>query len=286
MKNNNTNTEMSMADFNQLWKAVYNNNIKEIASLMEEGACPDGITPLHMAAQEGHLDIVRYLVERGADFNQADKWGQTPLHAAAYNGHIEVVRYLIEGKGADFNLADRWNQTPLHLAACYGHTEVVRYLIERGADFNQVDNEGETPLHLAVLFGRIDVVRILLANGDLIPENISFNENVNQELQNEINRMLNSKRAEPAGQLVSAKGSRFFPDMPARRPRETGDIHLQAGPGIVEGGGAGGSTLHRAAHLHVRSAAGEEGLRELQLPVLPAAGGRGSSVREGRDSGN
>ena len=154
---------------------------------MEEGACPDGITPLHMAAQEGKLDIIRYLTRE---------------------------------KELDPDQSDDDDMTPLHLAACYGHTEVVRYLIERGADVNQVDNEGETPLSLAIHYGCVDVVGILLANRTLIPENISFNENVNQELQNEINRMLNSKRAEPAGQLVSAKGSRFFPDIPARRPRE------------------------------------------------------------------
>ena len=187
MKNNNTNIEMSRAVFNQLWGAVCNNDIKKIARLMEEGADLDGITPLHMAAQEGKLDIIRYLTcekELGPDQSDND------------------------------------DVTPLLLAACYGHTEVVQELIERGADVNRADNEGETPLSLAIHYGCVDVVRILLANDAFIPENISFNENVNQELQNEINRMLNSKRAELASQLVIAKGSRFFPDMSARRPRE------------------------------------------------------------------
>ena len=155
----------------------------------------DDFTPLHMAAQEGKLDIIRYLIERRADVNQADRWGQTPLFLAAESGNLEIVRYLIEEKGADVNQADRWGQTPLLLAACYGHTEVVQELIEKRANIDQADNEGDTPLSLAIHYGCVDAVGILLANGALIPENISFGEDVNQETRGIINHILEAYRA-------------------------------------------------------------------------------------------
>ncbi|CAK9253192.1 unnamed protein product, partial [Sphagnum jensenii] len=59
-----------------------------------------GDTPLHRAAEKGHLDVVKYLVEKGADVKAANKYGYTPLHWAASSGKLDIVKYLVE-KGAD-----------------------------------------------------------------------------------------------------------------------------------------------------------------------------------------
>ena len=59
-----------------------------------------GATPLFIAAQNGHLDVVRHLVEVGADKDKARDDGATPLYIAAENGHLDVVRHLVE-VGAD-----------------------------------------------------------------------------------------------------------------------------------------------------------------------------------------
>jgi ankyrin repeat protein len=56
----------------------------------------DGCTPLHVAAQFGHLDVTKSLVEGGADFNYTDRDGYTPLMLAAYHSKLEIFRYLSE----------------------------------------------------------------------------------------------------------------------------------------------------------------------------------------------
>jgi len=60
------------------------------------------MTPLHFAAQNGHLCVVEYLVNQKADINERNKYDWTPLHFAAQNGHLSVVEYLVNQK-ADIN---------------------------------------------------------------------------------------------------------------------------------------------------------------------------------------
>lgn len=53
-------------------------------------------TPLYWASEKGHTDIAKHLVERGADVNACDEFGETPLHRAAANGHFEIAAILIK----------------------------------------------------------------------------------------------------------------------------------------------------------------------------------------------
>ena len=73
---------------------------KLVPAKSKDQAQNSGATPLWVAAENGHLDVVRHLVEGGADKDQAKISGATPLHIAAENGHLDVVRYLAE-VGAD-----------------------------------------------------------------------------------------------------------------------------------------------------------------------------------------
>ena len=76
----------------------------------------DGVNPLHIASHYGHVEMVRFLREAGADENQAahDVW--KPLTIASQQGHVEVVRFLCEA-GADKNQALEDGYTPLHIAS-------------------------------------------------------------------------------------------------------------------------------------------------------------------------
>lgn len=105
-----------------------------------------GNTPLHKAYWEKNFEMVKYLVEKGADVNAKNKWLETPLHEAAANGQLKVIEYLITNK-ADVNAKDKENVTPLHKAAFWQNLELVKYLIGKGADVSLQDKAGNTLLH-------------------------------------------------------------------------------------------------------------------------------------------
>ena len=98
-----------------------------------------GGTPLYAASCNGHLTVVRYLVEQRADMEKVDSHGWTPLI---------VVRYLLE-QGANRDKAGNYGWTPLHLAANRGHLEIAKLLMVYGADLNARTHDGQLPIDLA-----------------------------------------------------------------------------------------------------------------------------------------
>ncbi len=128
-------------------------------------------TPLHHASQHGHLEVVRYLHENGADIHAKDINKNTALHYAAIYGHLEVVRYMLENN-SDIEAKDIYKTTALQYAALQGHVEVVRYLHENGADIQAKDIANNTALHHAAMQGHTNVVEYLLENNaDIYAEN-------------------------------------------------------------------------------------------------------------------
>ena len=113
-----------------------------------------GWTPLHQATWKGHLSVVQYLCEQGANKEARSDHSWTPLLYAAQYGHLAVVQYLCE-QGVDEEVRDIDGQTPLNIAAWNGYLPVVQYLCERGADKEARDRFGRTPLHRAVPFPRV-----------------------------------------------------------------------------------------------------------------------------------
>jgi ankyrin repeat protein len=123
-------------------------------------------TPLLLAITHANVDVVKYLVERGADISVTDEYGEAPLFDAVCSGNLGVVKYLVEEKGLNVNIKANDGTTPLFKAAAWsGKLEVVKYLVEKGADVNAKDNNGETPLFDAALFGKLDVVKYLVGKG-------------------------------------------------------------------------------------------------------------------------
>jgi len=134
--------------------AALNGRIDEVRYLVQRGADvrANNDHALRYAAQNGHIDVVRYLVEHGADVNAYD---DVALRSATEDGHIDVVRYLVE-HGANVRAGD---DEALRAAAENGRIIVVRYLVEHGANVRAVDDEA---LRYAARLGHIDVVRYLV----------------------------------------------------------------------------------------------------------------------------
>lgn len=138
---------------------------------------PSPMTPMKMAARYGDFETVKSLVESGVSPNGELDHGIAPLHLAAYSGHLNIVEYLIS-KGADVNLCRmdaHWNNgcTPLHAAASAGNIEVMKILLGKGAvvDHGTGDDPcyssmgSGTALTQAVKRGHARAIELLLEKG-------------------------------------------------------------------------------------------------------------------------
>lgn len=128
-----------------------------------------GTTPLHVAAEEGQVDLVMLLISKGADVHAMDKIGATPLHVAvkAKKSEAEKVNlvHLLLEKGADRTTGDCDGRTALHYAAVEGKHVVAHLLAVHQDDVNQRDDSGQTPLHVAAYEGHASLVEMFKKRG-------------------------------------------------------------------------------------------------------------------------
>jgi ankyrin repeat protein len=98
----------------------------------------------------------------GADVNQGnhEQSGNTALCVAAQRGHVDVMRCLVKVFGAKVDLGNNEGGTPLQMAAWTGNLDVIRCFVEElGADASEVDKSGGSPLIMAAGEGHLDAVR-------------------------------------------------------------------------------------------------------------------------------
>ncbi len=136
-----------------------------------------GFTALHMAAHNGHVEIAKLLLSRGANPKQqkglnkpgfVNEAGWSPLHWAAKNNHAEMVELLIEaGASIDAEASAAFHfGTPLHIAAgAEERVDALEALLKAGADVDLRDDEGNSPLHFAVSRSAVRVTQLLLRYG-------------------------------------------------------------------------------------------------------------------------
>jgi ankyrin repeat protein len=125
----------------------------------------NGSTALMHAAAPGHREVVRLLLDAGAAVDTADKQGRNALQVAAWAGHADVVQALLDA-GASPNHKDGGNRTPVLMwAAWQRHHDVVRRLIKAGADLEATDKFGNTSLITAVEYADLAMVQLLLKAG-------------------------------------------------------------------------------------------------------------------------
>ena len=169
-----------------LHEAIINGNAAAVQELIDDGYDVNtldrfGDTALSEAAAHRHIDIVRMLLDAGADLNLGN---ETPLYIAAGNGHIDIIQILIDA-GADLNSVNHLNQTPLYFAIYNNQVPIASLLITEGADVNLGNYESNTPLHFATRRNNIDLVRQLICAG--ADANI---RNVNNESALDVARLL------------------------------------------------------------------------------------------------
>ncbi|XP_067678535.1 ankyrin repeat domain-containing protein 50-like [Haliotis asinina] len=125
------------------------------------------ITPIMIAAEMGHKEVVKLLVSSGADVSLADNKGDNILHYACQGGHTETVKYILSQNMSDINSRGFQKMSPLMRAALMGHREVMKLLASKGADVLQLDLGGDNILHYACRGGHIETVEYILSQNML-----------------------------------------------------------------------------------------------------------------------
>lgn len=178
-----------------LHTAAEEGNLEAVKELLDNGADiekkdRDGSTPLMLASYYGNIDIVELLLSKGANCNSKNiKLNKTALHGAVERENFEIVKLLID-HGAQVNVRGMSNFTPLHVITTYfecnenedipdwnrlwnmniwnkKRTNIFKLLLNHGADVNAKGKDGWTPLHLAVRspWSSIEIVKLLLEKG-------------------------------------------------------------------------------------------------------------------------
>ncbi len=112
----------------------------------------ENTSPLAAATRKGHFEIVRILLEAGADLNGiSEDRGHSPLMDAAAEGHRDILEFFI-GKGADLTCQNKNGQSALVLATGNGHYECAAVLLDAGADCDQSDSMGLSARKYAELY--------------------------------------------------------------------------------------------------------------------------------------
>ncbi|XP_064078532.1 protein fem-1 homolog C-like [Macrobrachium nipponense] len=149
-----------------------NVDMEELGSACISGLYAHGVPALWCAATLGHLQIVAYLLSRGANANVSTTSSMTPLRAACYQGFIDIARILVEhGAGPQIGLAS----TPvlskikftylIHLPDArlrQWPSRLVKYLVDVGANVNKKKTDGKSALHACAESGHLEVVKVLM----------------------------------------------------------------------------------------------------------------------------
>ena len=137
------------------------------------------LSPFHRAVEEGHIEVVKLLIQHGVDIESRNDFDNTPIITAAHKGHLEIVKLLLEQEGIDINGKGAKDYSMLHFAVEDFNYKMVKYLLEKGANVNALTGKNNTPLHSACNdsdhhLNRNKVTEILLQYGaDISARNIA-----------------------------------------------------------------------------------------------------------------
>lgn len=154
-------------DENTIREALQKLSLANAAKVLD---LPDenGETVLHDAVKSGQANIVKVLLEFGANPNAVGFFRETPLHRAAANNQAECVKLLL-AHGAKTDIARGDAAKPIHVAAMQGAVSAMdALLVHDKSQLNLISKEGRTPFYCAAMQGQVKSLAILLAHGDNI----------------------------------------------------------------------------------------------------------------------
>lgn len=201
-----------------LLAAIEGGNLELVRKLLELGAdpkretkAPDSCNGIMLAFRYGHTAIAEYLLDH--DYfeleNSDNLFNYTLLHQAAY-GSVDCVKMLLN-KGANVNAFSAFQVSPIHSAVSAGNPSVVAELLAHGADANATDKFGRTPLYLACNSFNLQIVKLLVEDGKCDVNRTDTNHNsafdiANQKNLREICRYLLQHGAIPRSIKENASG--------------------------------------------------------------------------------
>ncbi|XP_054714802.1 ankyrin repeat domain-containing protein 16-like isoform X2 [Uloborus diversus] len=169
---------LKRADWTPLMLACTKNNADVVKVLVENGANlllknKDGWTAFHIASREGHIDVIKNLLLKNPNlWKTRSNNGRTPLHTASLHGHLDIVKLITSNSDCDNDVQDCCGTTPLMDAGSANHLLVVQFLIEQKASILKVDALGRNVLHLAAQSASLSCIQYLISQCGL---------NVNQQ---------------------------------------------------------------------------------------------------------
>lgn len=155
----NIDLEKVDSSFTKLHKAVYLNNEEKVVKYLEA------------AEKSTAKEKEKKNRNRKYNVNALDSCNRSPLHLAAVNGNLRIIKRLLAA-GAAVNVQDSEGRTPMIKAIECAHTEVLQVLIETGADVDLADREkGNTALHTALIGANLDCALYIIRNALIIDYN-------------------------------------------------------------------------------------------------------------------
>lgn len=164
-----------------------------LVSLAPIGALAQSVNDnLIAAARKSDVEAVKGLLAKGADPNAKTRYGATPLFFACDRGSLEIVKMLVE-RGADVNVRDTfYNSTAVGWAVSKNHTAIVKLLLEKGANSKQI------VMRSAINEEKLDIIRMIVEIGGFKPEELTdFLTQAERRKQVEIAEILKKAGAHP-----------------------------------------------------------------------------------------